>query len=119
MSAEFTSADFVESLRRVAAVMAEQRDELCRLDGVVGDGDHGLAMADGFAAAARIAANEAPSAAARAAGAQASTMVRSPSAALPRATIPSAKAAISPRVSSSGISFRAAPAFAARMSAVA
>jgi len=56
VSAEFTSADFVESLRRVAEVLAEQRDELCRLDGVVGDGDHGLAMADGFAAAAQAAA---------------------------------------------------------------
>lgn len=53
MSAIFTAADFAESLRRVAAVLAEHRDELCRLDGIVGDGDHGLAMADGFAAAAK------------------------------------------------------------------
>jgi dihydroxyacetone kinase-like protein len=55
MSAEFSSADLAESLRRVAAVLAENRDELCRLDGVVGDGDHGLAMADGFAAGAKAA----------------------------------------------------------------
>jgi dihydroxyacetone kinase-like protein len=55
MSAEFSSADLAESLQRVAAVLAEHRDELCRLDGVVGDGDHGLAMADGFAAGAKAA----------------------------------------------------------------
>jgi dihydroxyacetone kinase-like protein len=51
----FTAADFAESLARVAVVLAEHRDELCRLDGIVGDGDHGLAMADGFAAAAKAA----------------------------------------------------------------
>ena len=56
MSAEFSSADLAESLARVAAVLDEKRDELCRLDGVVGDGDHGLAMADGFAAGAKAAA---------------------------------------------------------------
>ncbi len=52
---EFTAADFAESLRRVAEMLAQHRDELCRLDGIVGDGDHGLAMADGFAAAAKAA----------------------------------------------------------------
>lgn len=51
----FTAADFAESLARVADVLAQHRDELCRLDGIVGDGDHGLAMADGFAAAAKAA----------------------------------------------------------------
>ncbi|HXT08530.1 MAG TPA: dihydroxyacetone kinase subunit DhaL [Roseiarcus sp.] len=51
----FTAADFAESLHRVAETLAAHRDELCRLDGVVGDGDHGLAMADGFAAAAKAA----------------------------------------------------------------
>ena len=56
MSADFSSADLAESLRRVADALAEKRDELCRLDGVVGDGDHGLAMADGFAAGAKSAA---------------------------------------------------------------
>jgi dihydroxyacetone kinase-like protein len=56
MSVVFASADLAESLRRVADAMAEMRDELCRLDGVVGDGDHGLAMADGFAAGAKSAA---------------------------------------------------------------
>ena len=52
---DFTAADFAQSLAQVAAVLAEHRDELCRLDGIVGDGDHGLAMADGFAAAAKAA----------------------------------------------------------------
>ncbi|MDE3175458.1 MAG: DAK2 domain-containing protein, partial [Pseudomonadota bacterium] len=59
---QFTSADFVDSLRRLADMLAGQRDELCRLDGAVGDGDHGLAMADGFAAAAKAAAALDPSA---------------------------------------------------------
>jgi dihydroxyacetone kinase-like protein len=35
----------------VAADMEASRDELCRLDGVIGDADHGIAMALGFAAA--------------------------------------------------------------------
>jgi len=52
---EFTAADFAASLAQVAETLAEHRDELCRLDGIVGDGDHGLAMADGFAAAAKAA----------------------------------------------------------------
>lgn len=43
------------ALRRMFAVVAAEmqanRDELCRLDGVIGDADHGIAMALGFAAA--------------------------------------------------------------------
>ena len=35
----------------IAAEMEANRDELCRLDGVIGDADHGIAMALGFAAA--------------------------------------------------------------------
>ena len=35
----------------VAAEMEANRDELCRLDGVIGDADHGIAMALGFAKA--------------------------------------------------------------------
>ena len=31
--------------------MEANRDELCRLDGVIGDADHGIAMALGFGAA--------------------------------------------------------------------
>jgi dihydroxyacetone kinase-like protein len=53
MSGVYSAADFVESINRLAAMLAERRDELCRLDGAVGDGDHGIAMADGFSAAAK------------------------------------------------------------------
>ncbi len=35
----------------IAADMEANRDELCRLDGVIGDADHGIAMAMGFGAA--------------------------------------------------------------------
>ena len=35
----------------IAAEMEANRDELCRLDGVIGDADHGIAMALGFGAA--------------------------------------------------------------------
>jgi hypothetical protein len=55
MSAELTARDLVEEMRLIADRLAEARDELCRLDGVIGDGDHGVAMADGFAAAAKAA----------------------------------------------------------------
>jgi hypothetical protein len=35
----------------IAADLDASRDELCRLDGLIGDADHGIAMALGFAAA--------------------------------------------------------------------
>ena len=35
----------------IAADLEANKDELCRLDGVIGDADHGIAMALGFAAA--------------------------------------------------------------------
>jgi dihydroxyacetone kinase-like protein len=35
----------------IAGAMEANRDELCRLDGLVGDADHGIAMALGFGAA--------------------------------------------------------------------
>jgi dihydroxyacetone kinase-like protein len=35
----------------IAADLEAQKDELCRLDGLIGDADHGVAMALGFAAA--------------------------------------------------------------------
>jgi dihydroxyacetone kinase-like protein len=55
MSAELTARDLIQEMRLIADRLAEARDELCRLDGVIGDGDHGVAMADGFAAAAKAA----------------------------------------------------------------
>jgi phosphoenolpyruvate---glycerone phosphotransferase subunit DhaL len=39
-------------VRRAAVVLAEHRDDLVALDGVIGDGDHGENMRRGFAAAA-------------------------------------------------------------------
>jgi phosphoenolpyruvate---glycerone phosphotransferase subunit DhaL len=55
MSAELSSADLIGNLSAIADRLALARDELCRLDGLIGDGDHGLAMADGFGAAAKAA----------------------------------------------------------------
>jgi dihydroxyacetone kinase-like protein len=55
MSVELTARDLIEEMKLIADRLAEARDELCRLDGVIGDGDHGVAMADGFAAAAKAA----------------------------------------------------------------
>lgn len=46
------AADAIAMLIAVAARMREARDELCALDGEIGDGDHGVAMDKGFAAVA-------------------------------------------------------------------
>ena len=43
-------ADFIEILRAVSARVRASRDELCALDGAIGDGDHGVTMATGWAA---------------------------------------------------------------------
>lgn len=37
-------------LDAIATTMAAEKDELCRLDGLIGDADHGIAMATGFGA---------------------------------------------------------------------
>lgn len=55
MTRELAARDHAEALAAVAAILAGKRDELCRLDGAIGDGDHGIAMASGFAAAAKAA----------------------------------------------------------------
>jgi dihydroxyacetone kinase-like protein len=44
-------------LNAISAIMAQKRDYLIELDSVVGDGDLGLTMSDGFAAAAKAAAD--------------------------------------------------------------
>ena len=44
----------VRFFRAAAARLDAHRDELCRLDGEIGDGDHGSSMADGFAAVAAL-----------------------------------------------------------------
>jgi len=48
-----TARDLIATFARLAERLAAARDELCRLDGQIGDGDHGLAMSEGFAAAAQ------------------------------------------------------------------
>ena len=55
MSADLTVAALIDEIALVAARLGAARDELCRLDGLIGDGDHGVAMAEGFRAAARAA----------------------------------------------------------------
>jgi dihydroxyacetone kinase-like protein len=39
------------TLAAIAGDLEASKDELCRLDGLIGDGDHGIAMALGFGAA--------------------------------------------------------------------
>ena len=63
MSGELTARDLIGEIGLVADRLEQARDELCRLDGLVGDGDHGIAMSEGFAAAARTAAALDPAAA--------------------------------------------------------
>jgi phosphoenolpyruvate---glycerone phosphotransferase subunit DhaL len=55
MRRELTADDLIREMQLMAAVLEESRDELCRLDGLIGDGDHGLAMSEGFAAVAKAA----------------------------------------------------------------
>ncbi|AGY92634.1 hypothetical protein SPICUR_08530 [Spiribacter curvatus] len=50
LDSDFIARFFCEA----AARLEEQRDELCQLDGLVGDGDHGTSMANGFAALAAL-----------------------------------------------------------------
>jgi phosphoenolpyruvate---glycerone phosphotransferase subunit DhaL len=52
----FDTDDLRGLYRAFADRMQAERDHLCQLDGEVGDADHGIAMAQGMAAAARAAA---------------------------------------------------------------
>lgn len=52
----FTTDDLKSLFAAFAARMAAERDHLCALDGAIGDGDHGIAMEQGMAAAAKAAA---------------------------------------------------------------
>ena len=49
----FTRTDLSDLFRSLAERMAAEQDRLAELDGEIGDADHGVAMAEGFAAAAR------------------------------------------------------------------
>ena len=60
MSALFTTADLRALFHAWADRMARERDALCALDGAIGDADHGIAMAQGMAAAAAAAAETVP-----------------------------------------------------------
>jgi dihydroxyacetone kinase-like protein len=46
-----TTADLARLFHTLAATIGAARDELCRLDGLIGDADHGIAMEQGFSAA--------------------------------------------------------------------
>ncbi len=48
-----TTSDLQRLFQDIADVMTAERDNLCQLDGVIGDADHGIAMELGFAAAAK------------------------------------------------------------------
>ncbi|MFO1202162.1 MAG: dihydroxyacetone kinase subunit DhaL [Tabrizicola sp.] len=52
----FTTDDLKSLFAAFATRMAAERDHLCALDGAIGDGDHGIAMEQGMAAAAKAAA---------------------------------------------------------------
>jgi len=51
-SGEVTKRDFLAALNRMVVVFEEERDSLCRMDSIIGDGDHGISMARGFRAVA-------------------------------------------------------------------
>ena len=48
---EIAASDLVRMIAAVADDLETNKDELCRLDGLIGDADHGIAMALGFGAA--------------------------------------------------------------------
>ncbi len=49
---EFTTETCTQLFQALAARMAAERDNLCALDGLIGDADHGIAMEQGMQAAA-------------------------------------------------------------------
>ncbi len=53
---DFTTNDLNALFADLSARMALERDNLCALDGVIGDADHGIAMEQGMSAAAAAAA---------------------------------------------------------------
>jgi dihydroxyacetone kinase-like protein len=52
---QFTTKDLQRLIQSIADVMVAERDNLCQLDGIIGDADHGIAMELGFSAAAKAA----------------------------------------------------------------
>lgn len=49
---DLTTRDLVALFASLAAALEADQDRLCRLDGIIGDADHGITMQLGFAAAA-------------------------------------------------------------------
>ncbi|HLW59849.1 MAG TPA: dihydroxyacetone kinase subunit DhaL [bacterium] len=49
---ELTRKDFVAALNRMVTAFEEAKDSLCRMDSIIGDGDHGISMVRGFRAVA-------------------------------------------------------------------
>lgn len=47
----YQTRHLVELFQTFASVMSRERDALCRMDGMIGDADHGIAMAQGMVAA--------------------------------------------------------------------
>jgi len=52
--AQIDTSFLARFFQNAAARLDAQRDELCHLDGEIGDGDHGSSMANGFAAVAAL-----------------------------------------------------------------
>ena len=50
MARELTAGDLARLFAKVAEAIEHDRDRLCALDGVIGDGDHGVTMSIGFGA---------------------------------------------------------------------
>ena len=50
---EITSQTLSAMFAAIAQAMADEKERLCELDGVIGDADHGIAMELGFGAAAK------------------------------------------------------------------
>ena len=59
---ELATPDIARLFRTLSDRLAAERDELCRLDGVIGDADHGIAMTQGFSAASKAVATLGPDA---------------------------------------------------------
>ena len=47
---EFTTRDVLALFERITAAIQADKVRLCRLDGVIGDADHGVTMSIGFLA---------------------------------------------------------------------
>ncbi len=58
--ATLNGADFVALFHAIAQMIEREKDHLSALDGVIGDGDHGVTMSIGFQAVDKALADEAP-----------------------------------------------------------